>query len=170
MPKKVLKDPQVDPGPFTVEEIRTIIMMVESSNIARLKLQRGDQTLEIEKSQIGTSAYEISRPFSSEDLHLDFKVPTKAENNQKFEQANEVNLVIVESPLVGIFYRRPNPNAEPFVQVGQSVKEGDTLCIIEAMKIMNQVKAPTAGIIEAILIEDGQMVEYGEALFKIRKP
>jgi len=170
MPKKVLKESQVDPGPFTVEEIRNIIMMVESSNIARLKLQRGDQSLEIEKSQIGTSAYEISRPLSSEDLHLDFKVPAKAENNQKFEQANEVNLVIVESPLVGIFYRRPSPNAEPFVEVGQSVKEGDILCIIEAMKIMNQVKAPTAGIIEAILIEDGQMVEYGEALFKIRKP
>jgi len=170
MPKKVLKESPVDPGPFTVEEIRNIIMMVESSNIARLKLQRGDQSLEIEKSQMGTSAYEISRPFSSEDLHLDFKVPAKAENNQKFDQANEANLVTVESPLVGIFYRRPNPNAEPFVEVGQSVKEGDTLCIIEAMKIMNQVKAPTAGIIEAILIEDGQMVEYGEALFKIRKP
>jgi len=170
MPKKVLKESQVDPGPFTVEEIRNIIMMVESSNIARLKLQRGDQSLEIEKSQIGTSAHEISRPFSSEDLHLDFKVPAKAENNQKFEQANEANLVTVESPLVGIFYRRPNPNAEPFVEVGQSVNEGDILCIIEAMKIMNQVKAPTAGIIEAILIEDGQMVEYGEALFKIRKP
>jgi acetyl-CoA carboxylase biotin carboxyl carrier protein len=73
----------------------------------------------------------------------------------------------VESPIVGTFYRKPSPDAEPFVKEGQMVKKGDTLCIIEAMKLMNEIEATASGRVEKILLNDGQVVEYGEVLFFI---
>jgi acetyl-CoA carboxylase biotin carboxyl carrier protein len=74
---------------------------------------------------------------------------------------------VVKSPMVGTFYRTPSPGAKSFVEVGQSVKAGDTLCIIEAMKLMNEIESDVAGVVKAILIENGQPVEYGEPLFII---
>ena len=74
---------------------------------------------------------------------------------------------VVKSPMVGTFYRTPSPNSKSFVEVGQTVKTGDTLCIIEAMKLMNEIEADESGVIKAILIENGQPVEYGEPLFII---
>jgi acetyl-CoA carboxylase biotin carboxyl carrier protein len=74
---------------------------------------------------------------------------------------------VVKSPMVGTFYRTPSPGAKSFVEVGQSVKAGDTLCIIEAMKLMNEIETDVAGVVKAILIENGQPVEYGEPLFII---
>ena len=74
---------------------------------------------------------------------------------------------IVESPMVGTFYRSPTPGADPFVEIGQSVSKGDTLCIIEAMKIMNQIEAEVSGTVRAIVVEEGQPVEYGEPLIVI---
>ena len=76
-------------------------------------------------------------------------------------------LVKVESPIVGTFYRRPSPDAEPFIQEGSIVKKGDTLCIIEAMKLMNEIEAPASGKIEKILLQDGQVVEFGETIVLI---
>jgi acetyl-CoA carboxylase biotin carboxyl carrier protein len=77
------------------------------------------------------------------------------------------HLVKVESPIVGTFYRKPSPDAEPFIKEGQTVKKGDTLCIIEAMKLMNEIEATTSGKIEKIFLNDGQVVEYGEVLVLI---
>ena len=75
----------------------------------------------------------------------------------------------VKSPMVGVFYAAPTEDAEPFVKVGDQVKKGDTLCIIEAMKLMNEVVAENDGIIEAICVENGQLVEYGTELFRIKE-
>ena len=77
------------------------------------------------------------------------------------------NLVKVESPIVGTFYRRPSPDADVFVKEGDTVKKGDTLCIIEAMKLMNEIESPTSGRISKILSAEGHVVEYGESLFLI---
>ena len=73
----------------------------------------------------------------------------------------------VKSPMVGTFYRAPSPEAKPFVAVGDTVKEGQTLCVIEAMKLMNEIESDAAGVVKAILVENGQPVEYGQALFVI---
>jgi len=73
----------------------------------------------------------------------------------------------VKSPMVGTFYRAPSPEAKPFVAVGDTVKEGQTLCVIEAMKLMNEIESDAAGVVKAILVENGQPVEYGQALFII---
>ena len=72
---------------------------------------------------------------------------------------------VVKAPMVGTFYRSPSPDAKAFVEVGQSVKEGDTICIIEAMKLMNEIEADASGVVKAILVENGQPVEYGQPLF-----
>ena len=75
---------------------------------------------------------------------------------------------VIRSPLVGTFWRRPNPDSPPFVEVGDRVEEGQPLCIIESMKVMNEIRSDTSGVVEEILVEDGSPVEYGEPLFKIR--
>ena len=72
---------------------------------------------------------------------------------------------VVKAPMVGTFYRSPSPDAKVFVEVGQAVKEGDTICIIEAMKLMNEIEADASGSVKAILVENGQPVEYGQPLF-----
>ncbi|MGY4706316.1 acetyl-CoA carboxylase biotin carboxyl carrier protein [Candidatus Bipolaricaulota sp. J31] len=74
---------------------------------------------------------------------------------------------VIRSPLVGTFWRRPNPDSPPFVEVGDRVEEGQTLCVIESMKVMNEIRADVSGVVEEILVEDGSPVEYGQPLFKI---
>ncbi len=74
---------------------------------------------------------------------------------------------VIRSPLVGTFWRRPNPDSPPFVEVGDRVQEGQTLCVIESMKVMNEIRADVGGVVEEILVEDGSPVEYGQPLFKI---
>ena len=87
---------------------------------------------------------------------------------EKSEGAADPNLVLVKSPIVGTFYESPSPGAPPFVRVGERVQAGKVLCIIESMKLMNEIEAETAGILESKLVQNGQPVEYGEALFAIR--
>ena len=91
------------------------------------------------------------------------KTENKQESETKEEQGN-----IVKSPMVGTFYLRPDPNSAPYVEVGKNVKKGDVLCIIEAMKLMNEIESEFDGTIAEILVKDGEMVEYGKPLFRIR--
>ena len=83
-------------------------------------------------------------------------------------EAGEAGLAIIKSPIVGTFYRSPEPGAEPFVEVGSSVSKGQVVCIIEAMKLMNEIDADQDGEIVTIFVEDGQPVQYGESLFAVR--
>lgn len=93
---------------------------------------------------------------------------TVAKNVEETEEAQEENCNIVKSPMVGTFYLKPSPDSDPYVQVGQRVKKGDTLCIIEAMKLMNEIESEFDGEIVEVLLKDGEMVEYGKPLFKIK--
>ena len=96
---------------------------------------------------------------------------TEALSSKKIEEKKDSekpkNVVYVKSPLVGTFYRAPSPESPPFVEVGSKVKKGDTLCIIEAMKVMNEIKSEYDGVVKEILVENGQPVEYGQVLFAI---
>ncbi len=85
------------------------------------------------------------------------------------EAADDANTVYVTSPFVGTFYRAPSPDAATFVEVGSTVKPGQTLCIVEAMKLMNEIESEYAGTVEAILVENGKSVEFGQKLFKLKK-
>jgi acetyl-CoA carboxylase biotin carboxyl carrier protein len=89
-------------------------------------------------------------------------------SKEKGEQPHDPNLVLVKSPIVGTFYEAASPEAPPFVRVGERVQPGKVLCIIESMKLMNEIESETSGIIESKLVMNGQPVEYGEALFAVR--
>ena len=103
-----------------------------------------------------------------ENVALEPKEETKKENNQKLDEKVEENYNLVKSPMVGTFYLKPSPDASPYVEVGKKVKKGDVLCIIEAMKLMNEIESEFDGEISEILVEDGSPVEYGKPLFKIK--
>ena len=89
-------------------------------------------------------------------------------SREKGEKPNDPNLVLVKSPIVGTFYEAASPDAAPFVRIGERVQPGKVLCIIESMKLMNEIECETSGIIESKLVMNGQPVEYGEALFAVR--
>jgi acetyl-CoA carboxylase biotin carboxyl carrier protein len=146
-----------------LEIISEIIRIFKESDIAKLELSTKD--FKIKLSKFGE--FQAVPTISLNNLQ-----PTQAtqppKEAPKVEVKEEKNIHIVKSPIVGTFYRAPAPGAKPSVEVGSRVKKGDVLCIIEAMKIMNEIKSDVDGIIEEILVENGQPVEYGQPLFKIR--
>jgi acetyl-CoA carboxylase biotin carboxyl carrier protein len=146
-----------------LEIISEIIRIFKESDIAKLELTTKD--FKIKLSKFGE--FQAVPTISLNNLQ-----PTQATQTPqevpKVEVKEEKNIHIVKSPIVGTFYRAPAPGAKPFVEVGSRVKKGDVLCIIEAMKIMNEVKSDVDGVVEEILVENGQPVEYGQPLFKIR--
>ena len=94
--------------------------------------------------------------------------PAAEPQKEPAERAADPNVILVKSPIVGTFYEAPSPDSPPFVRVGERVQPGRVLCIIESMKLMNEIEAETSGIVESKLVLNGQPVEYGEALFAIR--
>jgi acetyl-CoA carboxylase biotin carboxyl carrier protein len=146
-----------------LEIISEIIRIFKESDIAKLELSTKD--FKIKLSKFGefqaVPTISLNNPQPTQPTQEAPKVEVK-------EVKEEKNIHIVKSPIVGTFYRAPAPGAKPFVEVGSKVKKGDVLCIIEAMKIMNEIKSDVNGVVEEILVENGQPVEYGQPLFKIR--
>ncbi|HYL37047.1 MAG TPA: acetyl-CoA carboxylase biotin carboxyl carrier protein [Bryobacteraceae bacterium] len=151
------------------DEIRELIQLVVETGIAELELQRGEDRVRIRRA-IGTSQ-EILIPTGSAATpaapapSAGVSVSAPASPAAPAPSSNEV---IVKSPIVGTFYESPKPGDPPFVKVGDAVEPGQVLCIIESMKLMNEIESEVAGTIVAKLMENGRPVEYGEALFTIR--
>jgi acetyl-CoA carboxylase biotin carboxyl carrier protein len=147
-----------------LRKLKKLIDLVEESSISELEITEGEERVRISKSGAGAGIpVQVNAPAAA--------APTSASVTEtKILNKVEEELPaghIVKSPMVGTFYRTSAPGSDPFVEAGQTVKAGDTLCIIEAMKLLNEIEADKDGIIKAILIENGQPVEYGEALFVI---
>ena len=151
---------------MTVDEIRELINLAAETGIAELEVQRGDNRVRIRRSG-GVFPQEIvvSPGIAPPPAAL---APVAEASKPKTELPVDPNVVLVKSPIVGTFYECPSPGAPAFVNVGDRVKPGKVLCIIESMKLMNEIEAETSGIIESRLVLNGQPVEYGEALFAIR--
>ena len=144
-----------------LRKLKKLIDLVEDSSISELEITEGEERVRISKSGTGIPAHAVPTVAAPAVISVpDTKRLGKGE--EKLPAGHVVN-----SPMVGTFYRTSSPGSDPFVKVGQTVKAGETLCIIEAMKLLNEIEADKAGIIKAILIENGQPVEYGEALFII---
>lgn len=145
-----------------LRKLKKLIELVEDSGISELEITDGEEKVRI--SRHGPAAQPVmytSAPFppaSAAPPPLPVAAPAAPA---------EVEGHIVKSPMVGTFYRASSPEARSFVEVGQSISAGQTLCIIEAMKLLNEIEADQAGVIKAILVENGQPVEYGEPLFII---
>ncbi len=149
-----------------IRKVKRLIELLEESGIAEIEITEGEESVRISRS--GPSAPPAPAPAPAPAAQ-----PAPAADSQKEAAAAEDSGDgipeghQVTSPMVGTFYRAPSPTAKPFVEEGQQVKEGDTICIIEAMKMMNQIEADKSGTIKAILVENGEPVEYGQPLFVI---
>ena len=146
-----------------LRKLKKLIDLVQESGIAELEITEGEEKVRIVKGgQVSVSAaplVQAAAPAPEAKPQAALPAPAPAEPPAAPEGP------VIKAPMVGTFYRSPSPDAKPFVEVGQSVKEGDTVCIIEAMKLMNEIEADAAGVVKAILVENGQPVEYGQPLF-----
>jgi acetyl-CoA carboxylase biotin carboxyl carrier protein len=147
-----------------LRKLKTLIELVENSGIAELEISEGEERVRISRASSVAAApqtFYAAAPAPVAAPQAAAAAPAEA------PAAAEPSGHTVKSPIVGSFYRSPSPGANAFVEVGHSVKVGDTLCIIEAMKLLNEIKADAAGTIKAILVENGQPVEFGQPLFVI---
>ena len=148
-----------------LRKLKKLIDLVEDSGIAELEVTEGEEKVKIVKGGVvGVAAAPVAVMPAPERIPLPAPTaPAAAPAEAASEAAAEGH--VVKAPMVGTFYRSPSPDAKAFVEVGQAVKEGDTICIIEAMKLMNEIEADAGGVVKAILVENGQPVEYGQPLF-----
>jgi len=156
---------------MTVDEIRELIKLATETGIAELEVQRGDNRVRIRRSIGGNPEMvfvpQAAAPAGPPPAPGPAAAPAPAKEEPKEPRADP-NLLLVRSPIVGTFYEGSAPGAPPFVRVGERVQPGKVLCIIESMKLMNEIEAEVSGIVESKLVMNGQPVEYGEALFAIR--
>ncbi len=160
-----------------LKEIKELVQVVIDSGVAELEVTRGDSKVRIRR-QVEAPRQEIvipqpmavagqpaAAPGSNPAPAAPSEAPAQAQPKEKDE---EENLHFIKSPIVGTFYEAPAPDADPFVQVGDHISPGQVLCIIESMKLMNEIEAEVSGTIVAKLVENGKPVEYGQALFSVR--
>ena len=152
---------------MTIEEIRELINVVNESGIAELELQRGENRVRIRRTERGYRG-NFAPAVETQPVVSAPPPPAVAPTPPVAPQAPAENELLVKSPIVGTFYESSSPGSPPFVRVGETVQPGAVLCIIESMKLMNEIEAEVAGVVMSKLVGNGQPVEYGEALFGIR--
>ena len=152
-----------------LRKLKKLIDLVQESGIAELEISEGEEKVRI--NRVGSSVQATAMPIPSAPVTVAAApgAPAAAAAGGAVADSTvgETDGHTVKSPMVGIFYRASSPGANAFVEVGQSVSAGDTLCIIEAMKLLNEIEAETSGTVKAILVDNGQPVEYGQPLFVI---
>ena len=151
-----------------IRKVKKLIEMLENSSLNEIVIKEGEESVKLVKSAGTFQTPQMINPLPQVMESPSSEKETKKETSETAE-AKVIEGKSINSPMVGTFYSSPNPGADPFVKVGDKVSEGDVLCIIEAMKMMNEVKSDYNGIIKEILITDAEPVEYGEALFVIEE-
>ncbi|MDX1796296.1 MAG: acetyl-CoA carboxylase biotin carboxyl carrier protein [Hydrogenovibrio sp.] len=149
-----------------IRSIRKLIEIVEQSDIAEIEIKEGEHNIRISRSQ---EPVYMQAPAPAVQMQAPAAAPAPAAPTESAAPAaaEEVSGHKVTSPMVGSFYSAPSPDAAPFVKVGDKVSEGDTLCIIEAMKIMNPIESDVSGTVKQVLVQNAEPVEFGQPLFVI---
>ncbi|MGQ0287049.1 acetyl-CoA carboxylase biotin carboxyl carrier protein [Pasteurellaceae bacterium 22721_9_1] len=151
-----------------IRKIKKLIELVEESGIMELEISEGEESVRISRGSAAPSSVQYNIPAAPAPVQVAAPVATPAAAPAApAPAADDLSGHVIRSPMVGTFYRSPSPDAKAFVEVGQSVKVGDALCIVEAMKMMNRIEADKAGVVKAILINDGNAVEFDEPLIII---
>ena len=159
---------------MTFDEIKQLLDVVREHELSEFELERDGVTLRLRKnssapSWTGPIAHLPPVAFAAAPAVVPAAAPPQAAEPPVLSEAGEdVDLAIVKSPIVGTFYRAPDPESPPFVDVGKTVRKGEVLCIIEAMKLMNEIDSEYDGELVSIYVENGQPVQYGERLFAIK--
>lgn len=143
-----------------IRKVKKLIELLEESNIGELEIKEGEESVRI--SRFGSAAPVVMNP-----VPVSAPAPAATPVAPAINEASAITGHEVKSPMVGTFYRSSAPGSEPFVQPGQSVKVGDVLCIVEAMKIMNQIEADKSGVVGQILVGDGEPVEFDQTMMTI---
>ena len=146
-----------------LRKLKTLIDLVQQSGIAELEITEGEEKVRI--SRFGAAGAQTVAPQAAVLPAVAVPAAEPAEPAAESATPAAAEGHVVKSPMVGTFYRSSAPGAKPFVEVGQAVKAGETVCIIEAMKLLNEIEADRDGVIKAVLVENGQPVEYGQPLF-----
>ncbi|MCW8796063.1 MAG: acetyl-CoA carboxylase biotin carboxyl carrier protein [Chlorobium sp.] len=156
---------------MNLKEIQQLIDMINNSDIGEAIIEEADFKITLKRSSSLTAAAAPVQPINQSIAQPVAQQPTAAESREKSDQpsapAND-GLTEIRSPIVGTFYRAPTPDAEPFINVQDTIENGQTLCIIEAMKLMNEIESDFSGTIVEILVENGQPVEYDQVLFLVK--
>jgi acetyl-CoA carboxylase biotin carboxyl carrier protein len=151
-----------------LRKLKTLIDLVSESNVSELEITEAEGKVRIVKSPPASAAAPVTYAMAPAPAQA-----PPAASAQPVEAAAVVSVAaepsghVVKSPMVGTFYRASSPGAKPFVEIGDTIKEGETICIVEAMKILNEIEADKSGTVTQILVENGQAVEYGQPLYVI---
>jgi len=157
---------------MNIKEIKELLELMAEHNVSEIEIEKDNAKIKLRKLPDGKFAVDNGHvlangvPVMPPVLHA---APLAASPVAPAQPATDEGVTIVRSPMVGTFYAAPAPDQPPYVNVGKSVKEGDVLCIIEAMKLMNEIKAEAGGTVVEILVQNGQTVEYDQPIMKIRK-
>ncbi|MTI71021.1 MAG: acetyl-CoA carboxylase biotin carboxyl carrier protein [Firmicutes bacterium] len=149
---------------MNVNEIKDLILTIDRTSIEKVDIDKKDLKISISKS---SDKKETHKNIENNEIHYKEEV-NKPEDNKPIEETSE-DIYIVKSPIVGVFYESSSPDSDPFIKVGDKVKKGQTLCILEAMKIMNEIESEESGEVIEIMVENEEPVEYGQPLMKIRR-
>jgi acetyl-CoA carboxylase biotin carboxyl carrier protein len=148
-----------------LRKLKTLIELVESSGIAELEIEEGEERVRITRAVAPAASSTVVVPAAVQSASAPAPAPPGTPPAVSAPVESEGHPV--KSPMVGTFYRAASPGAKPFVEIGDAVEVGDTLCIIEAMKLMNEIESDKAGVVKQVLIENGQPVEFGQPLVVI---
>jgi acetyl-CoA carboxylase biotin carboxyl carrier protein len=155
-----------------IRKIKKLIELLEESGIAEIEIKEGEEALRISRMPTGTAAAHHPLPPMAMPMAapLAAPVPTAAPRPAEIAAAKaKANEHVITAPMVGTFYGAPSPGAKPFIEIGDEIKVGQVLCIIEAMKLMNEIEAECAGTVTDVFAQNGKNVEYGQKLFRIKK-
>ena len=149
-----------------IRKVKKLIELLETSDIAEIEIKEGEEAVRISRNSSVTTTVAAPAPAAA-PVTTPAPSPAAPAASEEKPAPQATSGHVVSSPMVGTFYRSPSPSSPPFVEVGTHVKAGDVVCIVEAMKMMNQIEAEKAGIIEAILVKDGEPVEFDQPLVTI---
>tara|TARA_X000001036_G_scaffold304807_1_gene283743 strand:+ start:1841 stop:2296 length:456 start_codon:yes stop_codon:yes gene_type:complete len=148
-----------------IRKVKKLIEMLEESNLNEIEIKEGEESVKLVKAQVSSIKEQIVS--SVNEAPKISSTENQDQENSEMEKEEQILGKTVDSPMVGTFYGAPNPGADDFVSVGDKISEGDVLCIIEAMKMMNEVKSDFSGTVKQVLVENAEPVEFGQALFVV---
>ena len=156
---------------MNLDEIKQLIQLAQETGVSELEVQRGDSRVRVRLAEVTTEATVPRAPVAAAALPNGTPPATPAPGPAApaVDHTTDANVALMKSPIVGTFYESPSPGAAAFVKVGDTVRQGQVVCIIESMKLMNEIESEFNGVITARLVENGHAVEYGEALFAVRQ-
>jgi acetyl-CoA carboxylase biotin carboxyl carrier protein len=155
-----------------IRKVKKLIEMLEESKVSEIEIHEGEESVRISRYGTGSGQVHTEIQLPKADSRLSSNLTSQNEESSrsdKPEETREIDGDYIRSPMVGIFYSSPSPDKPPFLEHGKPVKSGDVVCIIEAMKIMNQIESDVNGVVSRVMVENGDPVEYGQPLFLIRE-